>query len=187
MVGRIARLVTAAACVAVLAGQVAVTGAASGGAELPQLRGVSSRLDRGISAIVIEATEPVAYVTSQPDPLTVLVDMRNVRCGRPERRRPSCAPVNAVRVEQATAADGSPVARVRVGLAHAAAHRVRASAELIVVEVARDTAGASPAAAPAPRRPRAPLPASRPLELRRRARLARPATRSLWRSSAMAC
>ena len=29
--------------------------------------------------MLIEASEPVAYLTSRPDPLTVLVDLRNVK------------------------------------------------------------------------------------------------------------
>ena len=113
MLGRIAPLVTVAACVAALAGPGAVTGAASSGVETPQLRAVSSRLDGGVSSIVIEATEPVAYVTSQPDPLTVLVDLRNVTAGgRPGAAAP-WPPVRGVRVEQSTAADGTPLARVQ--------------------------------------------------------------------------
>jgi len=152
MVGRIARLVTSAACVAVLAGQVSVTGAASGGATSAQLRGVSSRMDRGVSAVVIEATEPVAYVTSQPDPLTVLVDLRNVRAGG--LALPTLvAPVTAVHVEPSTDADGAPMTRVRVNLAHAAPHRVRTSRNLIVVEVDRSAPAveAMPDATPAAR------------------------------------
>ena len=95
---------------------------------MAQLRGISSRLDREFSAIVIETTEPVAYVASQPDPLTVLVDMRNVRAsGVPLTTL--VAPVTAVRVEQAASDDGTPIVRVRVNLAHAAPHRVQDGAE----------------------------------------------------------
>jgi type IV pilus assembly protein PilQ len=145
MLGRIAPLVTVAACVAALAGPGAVTGAASGGVETPQLRAVSSRLDGGVSAVVIEATEPVAYVTTQPDPLTVLVDLRNVTAGGVQLPTTK-APVRDVRVEQRSATDGTPLARVRVNLERAAPHRVRTSRNLIVVEVDN----AAPAAAPAP-------------------------------------
>ena len=48
------------------------------GTETPALRSISSRLDGALSTVLIEASEPVAYLTSQPDPLTVLVDLRNV-------------------------------------------------------------------------------------------------------------
>ena len=54
MLGRIAPLVTVAACVAALAGPGAATGAASGGVETPQLRAVSSRVEGGgVNSIVI--------------------------------------------------------------------------------------------------------------------------------------
>ena len=46
-----------------------------------ELRAISSRLEARLSTVLIEASEPVAYVTSQPDPLTVLVDLRNVQAG----------------------------------------------------------------------------------------------------------
>ena len=102
MLGRIAPLVTVAACVAALAGHVAAVDATSSGAEFPHLRAVSARDDGGVSAVVIEATEPVAYVTSQPDPLTVLVDLRNVagrrHPGRGDGR--GLAPLRGVQVEE---------------------------------------------------------------------------------------
>ena len=157
MLGRIAPLVTVAACVAALAGPGAVTGAASSGVEAPQLRAVSSRLDGGVSSVVIEATEPVAYVTTQPDPLTVLVDLRNVSAGGVQLPVTK-APVRGVRVEQRTATDGTPLARVRVDLDRAAPHRVRTSRNLIMVEVDGGGAGGDAAR----RRQRRPRPRSEP-------------------------
>ena len=67
--------------IGVLAALATVALGAVGGASVPELRAISSRLDGGLSTVRIEATEPVAYVTSQPDPRTVLVDLRNVRAG----------------------------------------------------------------------------------------------------------
>ena len=62
-------------------------------------------------------------VTSQPDPLTVLVDLRNVEAGMlPPGILGPLPPVADVRVEEATAGDGAEVARVRVKLAYAAKH-----------------------------------------------------------------
>src|SRR4030095_17189446 len=79
MHGRIPRLVLVTPIVAVLALTVmASRTAALGGAETPALKSISSRLDGAVSTLLIEASEPVAYLTSQPDPLTVLVDLRNV-------------------------------------------------------------------------------------------------------------
>ena len=89
MHGRIPRLVLAAPLAAALAVMFAVsTPFAMGGAETPALKSISSRLDGALSTVLIEASEPVAYLTSRPDPLTVFVDLRNVSAAtmRVERR-----------------------------------------------------------------------------------------------------
>jgi len=148
MHGRIPRLVLVTPIVAVLALTVmASRTAALGGAETPALKSISSRLDGAVSTLLIEASEPVAYLTSQPDPLTVLVDLRNVNVaglnGKPAADL--LAPVSAVGIESAIAPDGAPVARVRVRLDRAAKHRVRSSRNTILVEL--DRSGASSLAA----------------------------------------
>jgi type IV pilus assembly protein PilQ len=99
--------------------------------------------------VLIEASEPVAYLTSQPDPLTVFVDLRNARTeGVPAALAVSEPPVAGVRLEPAVAPDGAPVARVRVALERPANHRVRASRNLIYVEVDRAAAMAKTATRP---------------------------------------
>src|SRR6476661_267925 len=112
MRGSIPRLALVAPIVVALA--VTLTAGrpyAMGGSETPALKSISSRLDGAVSTVLIEASEPVAYLTSQPDPLTVLVDLRNVSAadvaGRPIADM--LAPVNGVAVEHATAPDGAPV------------------------------------------------------------------------------
>ena len=151
MRGSIPRLVL----VAPIAVALAVTLTASrpfamAGDDTPALKSISSRLDGALSTVLIEASEPVAYLTSQPDPLTVLVDLRNVSAatiaGKPIADM--LAPVSAVAVEPATAPDGAPVTRVRVNLDRAAKHRVRASRNTVLVEVQRD--GTAPVATPMP-------------------------------------
>ena len=89
--------------------------------------------------MLIEASEPVAYLTSQPDPLTVLVDLRNVTMGSlaSESIANLLEPIGSVRVEAANAPDGAPVARVRVGLEREAKHRIRSARNTILVEVDR--------------------------------------------------
>jgi hypothetical protein len=64
-----------------LVAALAVTLTASGPppADGPAVRSISGRLDGGVSTVLIESSEPVAYLTSHPDPLTVFVDLRNVR------------------------------------------------------------------------------------------------------------
>ena len=150
-------LVVVAAIVAALAASVTASSHSTmGGADIPALRSISSRLDGSLSTLLIEASEPVAYLTSQPDPLTVLVDLRNVNAasldGRPMAGM--LAPVSGVGVESATAPDGSPVARIRVRLDRAAAHRVRSSRNTILVEFT----GAPAAKVIAPAVVKSPLP-----------------------------
>jgi type IV pilus assembly protein PilQ len=124
---------------------VSLTAGAPGsiaGIETPALRSISSRLDGALSTVLIEASEPVAYLTSQPDPLTVLVDLRNVAAGSLASQPIAdvLEPVGAVKVEAANAPDGAPVSRVRVSLERAAKHRVRSQRNTILVEVDRQMA-----------------------------------------------
>src|SRR5918996_1062149 len=44
----------------------------------PRLKGMSASAGRRITTLSIETTDPVAYVTSRPDPLTLFVDLRDV-------------------------------------------------------------------------------------------------------------
>jgi type IV pilus secretin PilQ/predicted competence protein len=85
-------------------------------AENVRLVGVSSQTAGKTAAILIEATQPVAYSVSRPDPLTVLVDLRNVTVGNADARIAKTGPLAGVTLEQATALDGEALARVRVAL-----------------------------------------------------------------------
>src|SRR5688572_15236838 len=101
------------------------------------------------AAVVIEATEPVAYSVSRPDALTLLVDLRNVAVAEATTRVDPKGPVTAVRLEQATAPDGLGVARVRISLARAAEYKVRSSRNAIRVELSGPSTalGAGPSTA----------------------------------------
>jgi type IV pilus secretin PilQ/predicted competence protein len=140
MRGRMSRLVMAAPMAVALA-MILVAGSehsvAGYSATAPALRSVSSRLDGTVSTVLIEASEPVAYLTSQPDPLTVLVDLRNVRASELSDHAiaSTLAPVASVTVEEGRSPDGSPSARVKVSLDRAAKHRVRSARNVIRVEV----------------------------------------------------
>jgi len=138
-----ARPIMVAAVVA-LAGAVAIAANAA-----VRLVGVTARSDDNGQTVLIEATEPVAYIVSRPDPLTVLVDMRHVAIGGDVKRvaETPMGPVRSVRVEAATAADGNPVARVRLALSEPAPHRVRSARNTIRVEF---HGGADPEAAAEP-------------------------------------
>lgn len=153
MGSRYPRLVWAAPLMAALA--VTLTASGPPAADGPALRAISGRLDGALSTVLIEATEPVAYLTSQPDPLTVFVDLRNARTDElaGDSLGAMQPPISGVQLEPATAPDGAPVARVRVALDRPAKHRVRSSRNVIYVEVERAVSSAErsapPTAAPA--------------------------------------
>ncbi len=101
------------------------------------------------SAVLIEATEPVAYTVNRPDPLTLVVDLRDAAVADAAARVEPRGLVTAVRLEQATAADGLGVARVRISVARATEYKVRSSRNTIRVELNGPTT-AAPLAAPSP-------------------------------------
>jgi type IV pilus assembly protein PilQ len=118
-----------------------------------RLTAISSTAEGRRAAVLIEASEPVAYLTSQPDPSTLVVDLRNVHStgfanGFTAR---AGSPVRAVSVEDARGAAGEPLARVRVALSGPLTPRVRSQRNLIFVEIDGDTHVAPTAAVvPAP-------------------------------------
>ena len=105
-----------------------------------RLSAVSAKASVSGASVLIEASEPVAYVTTRPDPLTVLVDLRNVSTAGASNRIATSpvGPIAAVTFEDARAADGAPVARVRVLLAAPAQHKVHSERNLIQVDVLPD-------------------------------------------------
>lgn len=139
---KLARTAARLSLVAVLA--YAGSNALSAGTSPIRLVGVSSQG----SAVLIESTEPVAYAVNRPDPLTVLVEMRNVAASAVANAVERRDPIAGVTVEQATAVDGKSVARVRVSLARPAEHKVRSARNTIRVELTPVTANASASAAP---------------------------------------
>ena len=115
---------------------VAVVNAAGVGINAPvRLQQISSRIDGGRVAVLIEASGPVAYVTSRPDPFTVLVDLRDVTATDVVNRLAASGPdpVAGVAVEGATGHDGEALVRVRMSLVAPVAHHVRSSRGTIEV------------------------------------------------------
>src|SRR5688572_16951318 len=125
------------AAVAAATGVRAPLGAA--GVESAVLRSVESRLDARTSVLTIEASVPVAYVASQPDPRSFVVELRDVVATgaysdfTPDPR----SPLTSVRVESAVSADGARVARINVGLSQPRRPRVKSSRNLIIIEADR--------------------------------------------------
>jgi len=121
--------------------------------DLAILKRIGSRVDARAGVISIEASDPVPYVASQPDPQTFVVEMRDVLAvGFADNFKVDPrVPVAGVRVENAQAFDGATVARVSVSLAQPMRPRVRSSRNVIYIEtdrIDRAAAGVIGAAGP---------------------------------------
>jgi type IV pilus assembly protein PilQ len=114
----------------------AIAGSVSARATAPvaRLLDIRPHHENGRTAVLIEASAPVAYAASQPDPLTVLVDLRDVNATGVRSQVTAMAPVAVVSVEEAAAQDGATIARVRLGLTAPAQPRVRSVRNTIRVE-----------------------------------------------------
>jgi len=141
-------------CAFVALSAKAPVGAAGAGVDTAALKKITSRLDARTGVVAIEASDPVPYVASQPDPKTFVVELRDVVAApvthpvQPDPRNPFAA----VAVENAVAADGTRVARVQLTLSAAVRPRVRSSRNVIYVEADRldtDVPSAGTVAAPA--------------------------------------
>jgi hypothetical protein len=143
-------LVLSVAVVGVVGGRPG-TAADTPAAPSAQLKTISERQGRGGPSLVIEASEPVPYMTTRPDPLTVLLDFRNVGAENVAnavggKRTGLIAGVRVERVESM----GVPMARVRISLGEPIAHVVRSDRNNILVEFDRSPRGAVPYVMPPP-------------------------------------
>ena len=99
-----------------------------------RLKTISTRVNGSGASLIIEATEPMAYVASRPDPLTLVVDFRDVDvAGVSNSAGGSNGPIAAVSVEPLDATDGI-ASRVRVRLSRPLAHRIRSDRSMIIVD-----------------------------------------------------
>ncbi len=122
----------------------------------PQLRELSAKAGRRITTVTIETSDPVAYLTNRPDPMTLVIELRGVDAARAARTVLDAKGIVAgATVEQGTGADGVRVARVHIRLTQPAAHQVRSRRNIIYVDL--DSAfplgsvgSATPGAVPAP-------------------------------------
>jgi type IV pilus assembly protein PilQ len=103
-----------------------------------RLTAISERANARGASLVIEATEPVPYLTTRPDPLTVLLDFRNVGGEDVARSLAGKATgiITDVAVERLQSM-GAPLARVRISLAEPVAHQVHSDRNTVVVEFDR--------------------------------------------------
>ena len=105
------------------------------------------------TAVLIESTEPAAYVVRRPDPLTVLVELRNVSVANASNAVGRRDPIAAVTLEQGSAIDGQAVAIVRLTLARPVEYAVHSSRNVIRLELtqrSRPSAAAAVLGLPAP-------------------------------------
>jgi type IV pilus assembly protein PilQ len=130
-------------CVAMALGVLTPLTASSARTDAATLTKIASRVDERSGVVSIEASDPVPYVSSQPDPRTLVLELRDVNAAgfsdqfRPDPRNP----VAAVQVESAQAVDGASVARVTMTLNHPMRPRVRSSRNVIFVEADRPERG----------------------------------------------
>src|SRR3954465_6639425 len=103
-----------------LIGAVALAGVglwAAGDTAVPQLRMLSAKAGRRITTLTIETSDPVPYITNRPDPMTLLLDLRQVDASNVVNSVTEARGViSAVSVEAATSPDGARLARVRIQL-----------------------------------------------------------------------
>jgi type IV pilus secretin PilQ/predicted competence protein len=93
----------------------------------------------GVSAsgtsVLIEAAEPAAYVVKRPDPLTVLVELRNVSVAAAANAVGRRDPIAGVTLEQGPAIDGQALGLVRLVLARPAEYVVHSTRNVIRLEL----------------------------------------------------
>ena len=118
---------------------VAIARLGASSTDTAMLKRIASRVDDRAGVISIEASDPVPYVASQPDPRTFVVEMRDVvAVGFADNFRVDPrVPVSGVRVENGRAFDGSSVARVSLDLVQPIRPRVRSSRNVIFIEADR--------------------------------------------------
>jgi len=121
------------------------SGPAAGPVAAARLKTITSRVHGNAASLVIEATEPVAYVATRPDPLTVLVEFRNVDAAGVAKsvKAGGGSPIASVSVEPPDDATSSGP-RVRVTLLQPVAHRVRSDRNNVVIDFDKASAAGVP-------------------------------------------
>src|SRR6059036_121610 len=111
----------------------------------PRLKSVSARVGSKGASLTIEATEPVGYSLTRPDPVTVLVDFRNVTMADVANTVVADvkSPIATVTVEPYESL-GAAASRVRIVLAQPVAHRVRSERNTIIVDFDKPSGKAAP-------------------------------------------
>ena len=105
-----------------------------------RLKTISSRVHSNGVSLVIEATDPVGYVATRLDPLTIAVDFRNVISDGIANSVASNAGSSIAGVSvESVESSGAPASRVTIRLSQAVAHHVRSDRNRIVIDLDRPT------------------------------------------------
>jgi type IV pilus assembly protein PilQ len=135
-------LVLLGLCAAMTVTVMTPVGARAARADAATLKRIASKVDGRTGVISIEASDPVPYVATQPDPRSFIVELRDVVAtgfadGFTADPR---SPIANVEVESTHAEDGVNIARVRLSLSQPMRPRVRSSRNVIYVEADAPTA-----------------------------------------------
>jgi type IV pilus assembly protein PilQ len=136
------RSVVLGLCIAValgVSGKAATFAKATAAKPSATLKKIESRLESKTGVVAIEASAPVPYVASQPDPRSFVVELRDVAAAGFDDafKKDPRHPIAALKVEDVEAFDGVTVTRVYMTLTHPMRPRVRSSRNLIYVEADR--------------------------------------------------
>ena len=105
-----------------------------------RLKTITARVHGNGSSLVIEATDPVGYVATRPDPLTITLDFRNVISDGVANAvgANATSPIAGVSVESVESL-GAPASRVRITLSQPVAHHVRSDRNTVVIDLDKPT------------------------------------------------
>jgi type IV pilus assembly protein PilQ len=87
------------------------------------------------NAVFIESTEPAAYVVKRPDPLTLVVELRNVSVGEATKAVERHDPISGITLEQGPAVEGQALGRVRLALSRPTEYVVHSTRNVIRLEL----------------------------------------------------
>jgi type IV pilus assembly protein PilQ len=132
-------------CMALGIGATVPSGLVGAGTDAATLTQIASRIDERAGVIAIEASAPVPYVATQPDPTTFVVELRDIEASgfADNFKADPRQPFTAVEVERGLGTDGGGIARVRMTLSQPQRPKVRSARNMIYVEAERADAAAS--------------------------------------------
>src|SRR5215510_13092406 len=128
--------------VLVAATLASISGQSVGAGAHARITDISLRVNSKATSLVIEASEPVPYVATRPDPITVMLEFRDTTA-KPtvhsvaKSVRDSIA---AVYVEPSESL-GAATTRIRIALAQPLTHHVRSDRNKVIVDLDKPVPG----------------------------------------------